>query len=326
MDNRGIVILIEDFIDEWYDWAMEAELTSVGLHKIAVPGSSSINELLIQLDADCRKRIGKFEYAGIAVEFELHSLEWLLPRKHFDSQPDLFRYHNGRRTADMNCCVSNPAALDIISERAFELAKNLRQTSHKYYFWTDDAINSFCGCDKCLNLSGADQNMMMVNAMLRGVKAYDSKAEMSYLAYASALTVPEVKADNGVFLEFAPMDRNHGKPLNSPDEERGQNYIRILDNLLKIFPTDKTQVLEYWLDGALYSGYKYPPVKIPPFQNVMEADVKYYTSLGINTVKSFGSYISAEYLRLHGKPPVADYGEILKNTSNNDNLFAPVIL
>ena len=312
MDNRGIVILIEDFIDEWFDWAVEAELTSVGLHKIAVPGSNSIDELLIQLDTDCRKRIGKFEDSGIAVEFELHSLEWLLPRKYFASQPDLFRYHHGVRTADMNCCVSNTAALDIISERAFELAKKLRQASHKYYFWTDDAMNSFCGCGKCGGLSGADQNMIMVNAMLRGVKAYDSKAEMAYLAYASALTVPEIKADDGVFLEFAPMDRNHSKPINSSDEERGQNYTRILDDLLKVFDAAKTQVLEYWLDGALYSGYKYPPVKIPPFEDVMKADVEYYTGLGINAVKSFGSYISAEYLRLHGKPPVDKYGEILK--------------
>lgn len=312
MKNRGIVFLIEDFFDDWLDWAKEAELTSVGLHKLATPGSRSIDELLTQLGTEQRRLIDKFENAGITIEFELHALEWLMPRTYFDNQPELYRYHDGKRTADMNCCASNMTALDIISERTFELAKLLKQNSHKYYFWTDDAVNSFCSCDKCSALSNADQNMIIVNAMLRGAKAYDSKAEMAYLAYASALTVPNVKADEGVFLEFAPMDRNHEKPINSPDEERGQNYMRILDDLLKVFDVNKAQVLEYWIDNALYSGFKYPPTILPPFEYVMNEDVKYYSSLGIDHMKSFGSFIGAEYLKLHGKPPIAKYGEILR--------------
>ena len=312
MKYRGIVFLTEDFTDEWLGWAKSGELTNIGLHKLAIPGTNSIDSLLNELDDGFRRRVDKFEKADITVEYELHALEWLLPRALFKEKPELFRVHAGARASDMNCCVSNSEALDIISERAYGLAKKLNQNSHNYYYWTDDAYDSFCACEKCGRLSGADQNMILVNAMLRGVKAYDGKAKMAYLAYGAALTVPGIKADGGVFLEFAPMDRDHNKPMDSPDEERGKKYIKLLEQLLTVFKADEVHVLEYWLDNALYSGYKYPPVKAPFRADVMEEDVKLYASYGINSIKSFGSFIGGEYYRLHGDPPIKTYGDILK--------------
>ncbi|MBQ3177822.1 MAG: hypothetical protein IJB52_08395 [Clostridia bacterium] len=55
-----------------------------------------------------------------------------------------------------------------------------------------------------------------------------------------------------------------------------------------------------------------PPVKVPFHADVCDADTEFYTSLGIQHVKTFASYICEEYHNLHGEPPVGEYGMILK--------------
>ena len=313
MKNLGLVILIEDFISEWLDWSKEAGLTSLGLHKIAIPGTDSVNELLKQLNNETRTMINRFQDNGIKIEYELHALEWLLPRKLFSDKPELFRVKDGKRVSDLNCCSSNKDALEIISENSYKLAKLLKQESSDYYFWTDDAMDGFCECERCCSFSASDQNMLIVNAMQKGVKAYDSNAKMSYLAYASALQVPVIKPDEGVFLEFAPMHRNQDKPITAADEDRSINYISLLKKLLEIFPAENSQILEYWLDVAMYSGYKYPPVKVPFKSDRIIEEAKFYNSLGIGTIKSFASYISHEYKKLHGEPPFTDFGSVFNS-------------
>lgn len=316
MKNLGLVILIEDFIPEWIEWSKKAGIATLGLHKIAIPGSDSVSDLLRQLDNDKRSLISRFQDNGISIQYELHALEWLLPRSLFSDKPKLFREKERKRNNDLNCCVSNNEALEIISQNSYTLAKLLKQESFDYFFWTDDAFDGFCECDMCSSLSPSDQNMLIVNAMLKGVRAYNSKARMSYLAYASALQVPSVKPDDGVFLEFAPMDRNHFKPITDQNEEKSQNYVSLLKELLKIFPSCDSQILEYWYDIALYSGYKYPPVKAPLSIDIISADAGFYTSLGIDTIKSFASYISSEYCKLHGEPPLDEFNNVFKNINS----------
>ena len=67
-------------------------------------------------------------------------------------------------------------------------------------------------------LTASDQQMRLVNAMLRGLWMYDKAAKLCYLAYVDALEAPKKVAPlDGVFLEYAPIRRNHHRPLNDPD-------------------------------------------------------------------------------------------------------------
>jgi len=313
---RGVVILYEDLCGEWIEWMKKSSLTSLGVHKIALPGQGSVDALISDLEKPKgREWIGKLEDSGVSVEYELHAAEWLLPRNLFIQNPAYFRMNDmGERTPDTNLCPSCEEAMDILKERTYLLAKTLDQKSHLYYLWPDDALNASCHCPKCRerSLSGADQGILIANAIADGVKAYDSKAQSAYLAYADAKIMPAVKPAENVFLEFAPMDREHTKPITDATEERSVKYVNLLKNLLGIFGAEKTQILEYWMDNALYSGYKRPPVKIPFENEVCRADAAFYTSLGIESVKSFASYINKEYLALHGEPPIEEYGNILK--------------
>lgn len=313
--TKGVVLLYEDLCEHWVRWCREGGLTSLGVHKIALPGQGSVDALLEALDAPGGRRIiGMLEDAGVTVEYELHALEWLLPRELFDKNPAMFRVNgDGVRTNDCNLCPSSPEALERVSEGAYKLAKILGQSSHRYFFWLDDAVKAGCSCEKCraAGLNGADQGILTANAIAAGVKAYDSAASAAYLAYADAKCLPSIRPADNVFLEFAPMDRDHAKPICDPAEERGAGYCRLLTDLLTVFPAESTHVLEYWLDNALYSGYKMPPVKVPFHADVCDADTEFYTSMGVKHIKTFASYICEEYHTLHGEPPIGEYGTIL---------------
>lgn len=314
--TRGVVLLYEDLCDHWLRWCREGNLTSLGVHKIALPGQGSVDALLEALEKpNGRRIIDKLEEAGVDVEYELHALEWLLPRDLFAKNPAMFRVNaDGVRTSDCNLCPSSPEALERVSEGAYKLAKILRQKSHRYFFWLDDAAKAGCSCEKCraAKLNGADQGILTANAIAAGVKAYDSQATAAYLAYADAKCLPNIAPAENVFLEFAPMDRDHARPLTDPADQRGPAYCRLLEDLLTVFSAETTHVLEYWLDNALYSGYKMPPVKVPFYADICDADTEFYSSLGIPHIKTFASYICEEYHTLHGEPPIVEYGMILE--------------
>lgn len=319
IQSRGLVILYEDLCEHWLKWAKEARITTLGVHKIAVSGDGtvdSIDSLIRALEkADGRKIINKFEDNGIRVEYELHSLSWLLPRNLIEKDKTMFRMNEeGVRVNDKGFCPSSKEAAEVISEQAYKLAKILGQNSDNYFWWPDDANGCGCTCEKCMErkYNGADTGMIFSNAVAEGVKAYNSNAKEAYIAYSDAKVLPNIRPNDNVFLEFAPMDRDHNKPMNAQDDERGVEYIKLLEGLLNIFPAETTHVLEYWFDNALYSDFKKPPVKIPFNDYVMDEDMKMYTSYGINNIKSFGSYIDEEYYKLHGNPPTEVYGDIIE--------------
>lgn len=313
---RGVVILYEDLCDAWIDWARQARLTTLGVHKITHPDTeTSLNSLLSDLEKpNGRRHIEMLENAGITVEYELHALSWLLPRARFEKDPDLYRMNEeGVRTNDKGFCPSNPVALDIITENSYKLAGILHQSSSRYFWWPDDVTKGVCHCPRCRErgLNASNAAMLFANAVAKGVAAYDSKATESYLAYSDAKDVPTVAPDRNVFLEFAPMTREHKKPISDPTEERSVAYLQLLEGLLKIFSAKDTHILEYWLDNALYSHFKRPPVKVPFLPKVAEEDIKTYTSYGIPNAKTFASFIGDEYISLHGTPPIKEYGDIL---------------
>jgi len=311
--KRGIVILIDEIDDTWLTLCKEAGLNVLGVHELASEKPNSVQKILDRLtEKPVRKQLARFEKAGIAVEYELHAVEWLLPRALFGTNPDLFRENGaGKRVPDGNCCVSNPLALEILSERARMLAKLLRQSGENFHFWMDDAEDAVCRCEKCSALSGADQNMLMMNAVAEGLASIDRNAKAAWLAYADALTVPRIKPRPSLFLEFAPMLRDHREPITSAGVQNTK-YRELLPALLKIFSPADAHVLEYWLDNALFSHYQKPPAKLRFDPAVIEADTAFYRSLGINFITSFGSWLGEDYRALYGLPPAAEYGAALR--------------
>lgn len=315
INERGIVILREDISPVWLNRMQASQLNVLGLHELPTDGNGNTEKMLEWLaKEENRALINQFEDAGISVEFELHTMSWLLPREEFAAHPDWFRMNeDGVRVHDHNCCPSSKSAMAVVKQNACKLAALLKQRSHRYYFWLDDTISTTCHCELCRGYSGSDQNILLMNEVLSGLREYDSEATLAYLAYADALTVPSVTPADGLFLEFAPMNRNHELPMNTTSDPANIRYAQLLRQLLTIFPPCQTHVLEYWLDAAMYSECRKPAVKVPFFPDVIKEDVQFYKGLGIEFITTFGSFLDEEYTQRHGTPPIREYGEILSN-------------
>ncbi len=314
-NRRGIIIHPDELEWSWVERLQEAHLNVLALHP---PGGvnahltleAAIHHRLLPQTQAIFNRLG---HMGVEIEYEAHAMGWLLPRSLFAVRPDWFRMdENGQRKADFNLCPSQPEALEYVAARAEQLARLLNVDSDRYFFWLDDVSGCACHCEKCRALSVSDQQLIVVNAMLRGIRRYRADAKISYLAYHEAIAAPEkVEPLSGVFLEYAPFHRNAHKPLLDADCPENVQEAQSLHPLLSYFGTKDSQVLEYWMDNSMYSNWTKPPKQFKLDEAVMQADVKAYREMGFESITSFGCYLGADYRELWGEPPVKRYGEIL---------------
>ena len=128
----------------------------------------------------------------------------------------------------------------------------------------------------------------------------------------------KVKPSEGIFLEFAPIERQWDRPLSDLDApgRKGRmshkEVIRLLDANLKVFPAETAVVLEYWLDVSLASGWKKPAVGLPWHPDVFIQDLEVYKQRGIGNVTSFAVYMDSTYFSVFPSMEcLRDYGTIL---------------
>lgn len=315
LTRRGIIVHPEELTLAWLDRMAEARLNTLGLHPVGGVHADQSLQRAIDLHPlpESRRLRAEAALRGISVEYEAHVMAWLLPRHLFDRHPDWFRMdEKGGRAADFNLCASNPDALDYVSERTALLAELLDTGTSKYYYWIDDVCGYSCHCPECRALSPSDQQMRMVNAMLRGLRKYDRSAKLCYLAYVDALEVPKKVAPlDGVFLEYAPIRRNHHRPIDDPDCDENRREVAPLRALLDYFGAKDARVLDYWMDNSLFSGWKKPPKPFSLDEVTMRRDVEFYASLGFENITAFGCYLGPDYQSLYGEPPLKTYGGLL---------------
>ena len=310
--THGAVVRARD-LEGSFDWpklAHESGLTTLATHI----GPEDVMPFLRSERG--KKFLDECLRHGLEVEHELHAMDYLLPRELFSKEPELFRMDaNGRRTPKYNCCTSNPRALEIIASRAVEVAKVCRPTTGRYFFWLSDNGN-LCNCPKCRAMSGADQAIAVENAIVRALRAeIDSRATLAHLAYQVTMETPTQKPHPGIFLEYAPIRRwREGDTVDRKDLTPGSRFVSRLVELLKVFPVETAQVLEYWIDASLFCGWKKPLVRIPWDAERTRADVMAYRRLGIRHVTSFAVDVSDDYLSAFGPSSVEvvrEYGSIL---------------
>lgn len=320
--TRGILVHPEELTPDWLDLMKENGLNALGLHPVGGRRAAETLEAAVAAhalphSAFLRREANK---RGITVEYEAHACGWLLPRSLFSYVPDWFRMNeSGERVADFNFCASSPDALDYVARRARLLASLLSSDTDRYYFWLDDVTDCACRCPACRNLSPSDQQMKILNAILKGIRSYNSNAKLSYLAYHDSLEIPRrVEPADGIFLEYAPMRRNHHVPLADPTCEENARETAPLKELLSLFGRKDAKVLEYWMDNSMFSNWTKPPKLLIPDFDVMRRDADFYESMGFSSVTGFGCYLGKDYQALYGKPPLRDYGAILNGCQRTE--------
>ena len=311
MNTCSLLIHPHELSKSWIDRMVKNKIPTIALHPVGGPKS---HENLKDLIERCKTKEFQslIDYAyenGLNVEYEMHSMSYLLPRELFEKKPEWFRINkDGVRSSDWFCCAHNDEALDYIAERAAELAKSLYRSTDRYFFWLDDSRDSACYCDKCKGMSASDQQLKILNHILRRLKQDNPNAKLAYLAYFECLQPPvNVKPEKDIFVEFAPFDRDYHKPIE------GNNQGETLSELLKTFGKDTAKILDYWYDNSLYSNYKKPPKEFSADVPVIEADFAYYRKLGFEDISSFACYFGDDYTELYGEVDISAFSKAYYN-------------
>jgi len=220
----------------------------------------------------------------------------------------------GTRTPDLNLCPSSEGALAMVETRAQELVERTAEvfSGHRYHLWMDDNSLS-CHCDRCRGLSPSDQALLTYHRILQGIRRVDPEGSVAYLAYQHTLQAPSrVVPLPGVFVEFAPVDRDSRFPLGYGHIPKNVAASSVVPDLLARFGTEGSQVLEYWLDNSYFYRWTPPYGELPFYRGVIRKDVEHYRNLGFQNITAFACGLNLSYQEEYGPPPVEDYGRILQ--------------
>lgn len=312
MSKQGIIIHPEELTDQMIELLKHSNINVLGLHPVGGPDAHNTLEKLLHMlkTEEFQDKLNQVRAIGIAIEYEMHALAWLLPRELYHTHPEWFRMdEKGQRINDFNMCVSNQGALDYLSDRAAKLASQLQPETHRYYLWSDDVDHSFCNCEKCKDLNSSDQALIIYNAILKGIRKADPEAQQCFLAYHETLEAPKtVIPEKGIFLEYAPMWADTKIPIYEKTCEKNKKLCDAIPALLSYFGKENSQVLEYWLDNSMFSDWKKPPKEITICTDTIKKDIQYYKECGFEHITTFGCYLSDDYIELYGVPPIVEYG------------------
>lgn len=298
-ERRGVVIYPDDIttvgLEEWSRRIDLAGINLIGLH------AATNNDPIDTLEAFIRSDMGRdflalCESKEVDVEYELHALEYLLPRDLFDTHPEWFRMDaEGRRCRDFNMCFSSDEAVEAMRPQLERLLAWARPTTHRYYFWTDDKVGMFCNCPECSQYSPSEQALLYENKLLALLREYDPEATLAHLAYVQTLPAPvKVRAADGVFLEYAPINRDYTQPLTSAQETA-------LRANMAAFPGHSQHILEYWLDESMFSGWKKAsPVLLPFSEEYTARDLAAYRGFGAADLTCFATWLGGLYIERFG--------------------------
>ncbi len=310
MTTASLLVHTDELSKKWIDRMAAHGISTIAIHPVGGwRAHLTLQEMTEKLEtAEYRALLDYAAEKGLKIEYEMHAMRYLLPAGEFEAHPEWFRMKaDGERSSDRNCCASNEEVLDYIAEKAAALAKKLYRNTNRYYFWLDDAKDAFCHCPACAGLSASDQQMKILNHILKRLKKDNENAELAYLAYYDTITPPEkIRPEQGIFLEYAPYERDFHAPIE------GNAQTASIHALLDFFGKDGARVLDYWYDNSYYSDYKKPPKAFSPDKPVIEADLRYYTSIGFCDLAGFACYLGADYEELHGEPDISDLGIFLK--------------
>lgn len=304
---KTLLIHPDELSKKWIDRMKDLGCTSIGIHPEG--GGKSLESLknLIKKFED-KNFTSLLDYAiekGLEIEYYMHAAEYLLNREYFSSHPEWFRKNEkGERTPKHNFCVSSKEALDLVCKNALKLAKSLYKSSTRFYIWLDDVKNSDCKCEKCQNYSPSDQTLMVVNAIIKKLKEEIPGASLSYLAYRDTMPVPEkIKAESGIFLQYAPIERDFTKEVSLTDDEEKKKMI----NLIEFFGRKNSAVLEYWYDNSLFSKWQKPPKEFKCNNEIIKKDIEFYRNIGFEKIESFACFLGDDYEKLYGEPDISAF-------------------
>ena len=310
MKTASLLIHPDELSRKWIRRLSSCGIPTIALHPVGGKHADrSLEELLQKMESPrFRGLLDEAANAGLSIEYEMHAMRFLLPAGLFPSHPEWFRMTpDGNRAPDWNCCASNEEGLNYLAERAAWLVKQLYRSTNRYFLWLDDVRHSECSCPECRRLSPSDQQLRILNHILRRLKKDNPEASLCYLAYCECLEAPQViQPEPGIFLEYAPFERDFHRPLADDPQSAA------IRGLLNLFGAETAKALDYWYDNSLFSGWKKPPKPFAADKEVLKADFAFYRAAGFRDISSFACFLGEDFEALYGEPDISSFAEAFR--------------
>jgi hypothetical protein len=309
MKNSSFLIHPEELSYKWIDRMVSCSVKTLALHPVGgwrAPQSLAAMLALLR-EEDYRHMLDYAHEMGMRIEYEMHAARYLMPVAEFENHPEYFRMtRDGQRSADVNFCPSSMEALTLFCENAAHLAGSLYRSTDRFFIWLDDAEDGKCHCPACRGMSASDQQMKILNAVAKRIREDIPRASVAYLAYLSCIAPPSsVERGEGVFLEYAPIKRDHHLPL------REGGVRENIEALMEYFGAEGAKALDYWFDNSLFSSWKKPPVRFEADEKTLVSDMAFYRELGFEDIGTFACYLGADYELLYGEADITPFKRAL---------------
>ncbi|MFA6567493.1 MAG: hypothetical protein WCS96_04710 [Victivallales bacterium] len=236
---------------------------------------------------------------GIRLEIGLHGMSELLPRKLFETRPELFRMFqpedfSGKRTSDSNFCCNHPDSKRIVQENYRKKVKSLKGI-YAVHNWADDLpAGGWCMCPLCRSYTPTDQSMISMRHFAEVIAEEKLPIRVPVIAYHDTMYPGKlVPAPKEGFLLYAPRERCYAHAINDPACAKNRFYFKALQEwMAKFAGIDDAHTFEYYFDQILFRGL------YPFIPDVILGDMAAYEKAGIQTHLSLqvgGPVIAPEF-------------------------------
>jgi len=221
---------------------------------------------------------------GLRLEVGGHGMSELLPRKLFETRPDLFRLFqpedfSGKRMSDSNFCCNHPESKRIVQDNYRKKVKSLKGI-YAIHAWADDLpAGGWCLCPLCRAYTPTDQSLIAMRHFSEVIAREKLPMRVPVIAYHDTLYPGKlVPAPKEGFLLYAPRERCYGHVLDDPTCAKNRFYFKALQEwMVKFAGINDAHSFEYYFDQILFRGL------YPFLPDVILGDMVAYEKAGIQT-------------------------------------------
>ena len=209
--------------------------------------------------------------------------------KYFESHPDYFALHEGKRVPGQ-LCLTNEIVYEIVLEEVLSLLRDSHdpKTDLQIISLSQADNGDYCECDACKALDDANGShagtmVTFVNRIARAVKeeGYDN-VEFDTLAYMYTRRVPsDVRPEDNVIVRLCTFECCFSHPLDDTTCSENAEFMRDLEEWSAV--CDKLYIWDYTTNYAYTLG-------IFPDFHVLQKNMQCFYEHGVRGVYEEGNY------------------------------------
>lgn len=249
---------------EKFDWAAKNRLNTYFMAVNLITGDMYLKPMIMR---EITKRGFRLEIGG-------HNTWQFVSRDLFETDPTLFREVDGVRRADGNFCSSNPKAVQMVIDGVGRLIKQIPSVAC-FHLWFEDTFGgSWCSCEKCRDLSPAQQMLNVIGAV---AKAYP-QLHVDFILYHDSGDISSIQQQlpSNISAYYAPRERCYSHRISDPHCQRNREYYKQLTHAARHFSS--VYPFEYYTDMILFNKMA------TNLQKTLHEDFEDYKENGVNAV------------------------------------------